>query len=375
MKKLNNTSAKFKTFQILILLLLISTILPYSCLAQNKIKIALANPGQGDLRSIIYFLENKIIDIPDAEILCVYYEKARNSYDASKRYVENNNYTFVELRKVDGDLNTDNLFGENDCSDEFYKIFNETDGIIFFGGADIPPVIFGQKTGLLTNISTPFRHYFELSFLFHLLGGSQDKDFKPFLEENPDYLVWGFCLGMQTINVAAGGTLHQDIPTDVYDIDYVEDILKKGKQYQHRNYWRSLYRDRDLMGVNFHRIKFKKDSYLIKELASYGNENPSILSSHHQAVKNVGMGFEIAATSMDGKVIEATTHKKYKNVLGYQFHLESMSLYLEDSTRKYKFSPEDKEAFTYYEILQTENSYKFHRNIWNYFSRCLREAK
>lgn len=373
MKKFNNSSERFRFLHILILLLFISAIIPYTSFAQNSVKIALANPGQGDLRSIIYFLENKIIDIPGAEILCVYYEKARNSYNASKKYVEDNNYSFVELRKIDGDLNPDNLFEKNDCSDEFYKIFKETDGVIFFGGADIPPEIFGQKTEFLTGIATPFRHYFELSFLFHLLGGSQDKDFKSFLEEKDDYLVWGFCLGMQTLNVAAGGTLYQDIPTDIYDIDYVEDLLKKGKQYQHRNYWRSILRDRSLMGINFHKIKFKKNSYLIKELASYGNENPVILSSHHQAVKDPGKGFEMAATSMDGKVIEAITHIKYKNVLGFQFHPEVMSLYEKQNERKYKFSPEDKEEFSYYEILQNENSYKFHRNIWNYFSICLRK--
>ncbi|MEZ4908152.1 MAG: gamma-glutamyl-gamma-aminobutyrate hydrolase family protein [Saprospiraceae bacterium] len=44
-----------------------------------------------------------------------------------------------------------------------------------------------------------------------------------------------------------------------------------------------------------------------------------VVSSHHQAVKNIGKGLDIVATSMDGKSL-MLIHKKYRNVIGVQFH-------------------------------------------------------
>ncbi len=68
---------------------------------------------------------------------------------------------------------------------------------------------------LLTRLTDPYRHYFEASFLFHLLGGSQNIDYTPFLEVNKEYTVYAICLGIQTMNIAAGGTMTQDIPSEL----------------------------------------------------------------------------------------------------------------------------------------------------------------
>ena len=57
-----------------------------------------------------------------------------------------------------------------------------------------------------------FRHLFEAPFLFHLTGGTRNSAFSPFLEEKSEYVVIGFCLGIQTMNVAAGGTLSRVSP-------------------------------------------------------------------------------------------------------------------------------------------------------------------
>jgi len=163
--------------------------------SQDKATIVLTNPSLGNIQSFIYFLDHKIIDLDDVELIGVYYKKARTDINRAKKFLEENNYPFIHLKEIDGNLNETNIFQKNSCSDGFYTIFKESDGIIFFGGPDFPPSIYGQKTSLLTNITNPHRHYHELSFLFHLLGGSQDDNFRPYLEENPDYLVWGFCLG------------------------------------------------------------------------------------------------------------------------------------------------------------------------------------
>ncbi len=60
---------------------------------------------------------------------------------------------------------------------------------------------------MYSETTDPGRHFFEVSFLFHLLGGSRNESFKPLLDENPGYMVTGFCLGMQSMNVATGGIL------------------------------------------------------------------------------------------------------------------------------------------------------------------------
>lgn len=346
-----------------------------SVFSQDATTIVLVNPSLGNIKSFIYFLDNKIIDLDNVELIGIYYKKARRDITRPKKFLEENQYPFIHLKEVDGDLNEKNLFQENSFSKGFYEIFKESDGIVFFGGPDFPPSIYDQKTSLLTNISDPHRHYYELSFLFHLLGGSQDDSFRPYLEEDPGYVVWGFCLGMQTINVAAGGSLYQDIPSDIYGLKYVEDVLKLKKDQLHRNYWRKISIDKEIMGSNLHNIQFTRDFTLPRNLKIDKNDQPLVYSSHHQAVKDLGKGFLVAATSLDGKVIEVIVHQKYKNVVGLQFHPEVTAIYDSNSSRKYKMVPDDIEVYTFFEIMQKENSLRFHHNLWNYFGRCFQKLQ
>ena len=51
-----------------------------------------------------------------------------------------------------------------------------------------------------------------------------------------------------------------------------------------------------------------------------------------QMVDKLGEGIKIAATSLDGKVVEAIEHRKYPSVLGVQFHPEFPILW--DQTKK-----------------------------------------
>ncbi len=156
--------------------------------------------------------------------------------------------------------------------------------------------------------------------MFHLIGGKQNENFEPFLEEDPNYVVFGFCLGMQTMNVASGGTLYQDIPQDIYGIDYVDDLLNLDINMHHKNYWYNLFPINEIMRANFHRIQFVEEYFSTDKLGIKSKILPNVCSSHHQAVKSLGKGFKIIATSLDGKIIEAIKHEKYKNVLGVQFH-------------------------------------------------------
>jgi putative glutamine amidotransferase len=345
---------------------------PYEEIDKEKTRIIIVNPHAGYLNSFIYLIENEIINIHDLELTCVIYARANNDYDNLTKLLEQDDYSYIHIKKIDGDLDRDVLFQENSCSQYFYDIFKESDGILFLGGDDLSPSIYEQKTSLLTNTNNPYRHYFELSFLFHLLGGSQNNDFKPYLEENPDYVIYGFCLGVQIMNVATGGTLYQDIPSEIYGLEYIEDVLSLDRDLQHSSYLKRLLPVENLMLNHFHRIKLTEDQFFIKKLKLNPEDQPLVCSSHHQALKDLGKGFRIIATSVDGKVIEAVEHKKYKNVIGVQFHPEFSFLY-NPAGEKYKPTPDDNELISIYELLIRQNDLLFHKKFWDYFSKLFSE--
>ena len=334
---------------------------------QKKSRIVIMHPDVSSLKSFINLFENKIINIPNYELIAVVYAEARNDFDILFAFLEENDYSNIHLQKIDGELNQGNLFIENPCSEDFYRIFKNSDGLFSLGGADTPPAVYGQKTNLLSKVRNPYRHYFEISFLFHLLGGSQNKNFLPYMEENPEYVIYGFCLGMQLMNIATGGTLYQDIPSEIYGLKYVDDVLKLDQDFQHSNYWTSLPIEDELMWFHLHRIKFAKNQFFVNNLKMDINDFPYVPSAHHQAVKKLGKGLKVAATSMDGKIVEALTHKKYKNVLGVQYHPEGFDLYSLEG-EQYKIAPDDTVCYSYNEILKEKNSLGFHKRYWGYFS-------
>ncbi|RQW02731.1 MAG: hypothetical protein EH225_08145 [Calditrichaeota bacterium] len=362
--------------QVLFVFLSLFLILNFSCQeisdqqAGPPNPVILVSPSAFSLESFLNMSAEKIIDVPSLDLTVVYHEGSPDRYRDADRLLKRKSARNVHLVKIKGELNSENLFRQNPCTDAFQKLFNGSNGVLFFGGDDIPPEIFHEKTHLLTNIETPKRHYFELSFLFHLLGGFQDETFVPLLEQNPDYVVLGFCLGMQTLNVATGGKLIQDIPIEVYNLSCVEDILELGPDRLHRNYWKNLVTDPGLSSFSFHRIGFTPGGFFTEELGFSEQEQPLVASSHHQAVENPGKNLKIEAMSLDGKIIEALSHTKYPNVLGVQFHPEQYFLY--DSTGNHiRISPRDSILTNEYQILINSNSLEFHLEFWRYFSEVL----
>ena len=339
----------------------------------GKKLIVLVNPGLYYLKSMVFLTENGIIAKEKYEYLAVFYTKSEVKISSARSYVRKHNIDYIKFKEVYGNLNTGNIYKKNNCTGEFANIFGNSDGIIFFGGWDIPPAYYGQKTELTVGIKTPNRHLFELSFLFHLLGGSQNPDYVPLLEKKPEYPVLGICLGMQTMNVATGGSLYQDIPTDIYGLKYVEDVIALGYEQMHRNYYKQLYPQKYIDNHNFHHIKIT-DKILRQKWNIKSSFKPLVASSHHQAVRNTGKGFRVAATSLDGKVVEALMHNKYPNVLGLQFHPEFYSLYDPDS-EKIKFKPDERELLTEHEVLLRDHSYEFHVNIWKKFIKDIADNK
>jgi putative glutamine amidotransferase len=154
------------------------------------------------------------------------------------------------------------------------------DALLIPGGSDINPSYYHEE--MLPQVKPVHRERsdFEISLLKAVM-----KLNKPIL---------GICYGMQIINVAANGNLYQDI-----DTQFSSDI-------NHRK--------------GYHKIFIQENRFLKKG-------DFSINSTHHQAVKKLGIGLEGFAFSSDN-LIEAFYAKDYPFFMGVQWHPERL---LEDS--------------------------------------------
>ena len=333
--------------------------------------IVMCRPSVSQIKNIEHMYEKDIITIKRLRLLCVYHEDERTNYAPSIKYVKEDDLSWVEFVTIKGMVDPGNLFKENKWTPQFKKIFDRSHGIIFTGGADIPPTIYGEETHLLSAVSTPIRSLYESSLMFHLIEGSQNPDFVPLLDSRKKYPVLGLCLGAQILNIAAGGSLYQDIPTEIYGINTMEQVLKLGQDKIHSSlYLKSLNPHEKKLPPAFHMIKFGKSSIFLKRMQMKRSENPYVLTSHHQAVEKLGKNLIVSATSMDGKVVEAIEHKKYKNVLGVQFHPEFYKLYLKK--KYYRKEPGGKLDFNLKTFLEKNPpSMKFHKNLWRWFSESL----
>lgn len=327
--------------------------------------IVLMHPTVRNIKTFLYLTENGIFPLPnDYNVIGVYHTKGSYNYAQTKEFINSEGINNIKLIEIGAELSPENLYTENSGSKQFREIFSKSEGAIFFGGPDIPPACYNKPTNLLTVIEDAHRHYLELSFLFHLLGGSQDSLFKPLLNQKPDYKVLGICLGMQSINVATGGTMVQDIPTELYGLTTLEQVLALPANQQHRNYHTNYGTDLDLIWGYFHQISIQKGT-LLDSLNRFSESLPFIWSSHHQCIDKLGKGLIPVAWSLDGKIVEAVTHKSFPHVIGLQFHPEVPSIYsIEDMLGQ---SPFQTYRRSYIDMYPNKMGEDFHRDFWNYF--------
>lgn len=340
--------------------------------SQRKKYIVLTNPTVRNLKTIQYLNNAKLLDIKNRKMkfVGVYYTGQKYDFSETIAYIDENGLDDFYLHEISGELNDKNLFEENDCTAEFKKVFDNSVGIFFFGGPDIQPAIYGEEN-TLSVVTDPGRHHFETTFLFHLLGSSWNENYSAFLEARPNYFVTGFCLGMQTMNVATGGTLIQDIPSEIYDANNDEETVALGRKNLHRNYWQNMVEDTLLMGINLHTIQFTNHPFFTKAIDVPQRWQPRIYSSHHQAAEKLGKGMVVTALSPDGKIVEGLAHNKYPNVFAVQFHPEVPALYENMYVRK--FHPEDSPQ-SYNDIIGKQ-SVRFHEKYWRHISDVLRKVK
>jgi putative glutamine amidotransferase len=310
--------------------LLLILLLAAPSLAGEPVTVLITHPRADELRNIKKLVDRGLLKVPDLHLVGVYHANEWENYEDARDFIAGQIDSWMELKEISCKLDTKSIYRENDCTATFKELFKSSRAVIFTGGPDIPPILYGEKTLLTTVIEDPPRHIFEISFLFHLLGGSRNKKFKPFLTERPDYVVLGLCLGLQSINVATGGTLIQDIPSEVYRIKTFEAGLKLPAAKVHRSYSRPLSPALGVGNAAIHPVKFKGRSELVKALVP--DKKPvMVISLHHQAIEKLGRGLMVLATSLDGKIIEAIGHKKFPGVLGIQFHAEKDLMWEPDS--------------------------------------------
>ncbi len=333
----------------------------------NKKVILILHPTLYNLQSFEYLVNDSIINVKNIHILGVISGGEVHNYDKELEFADS--VSFIDLVKIPDTVFADEIFMENSCTPYFKKLFSVSAGVIFTGGDDLPPYVYGQETSLLTSNDDPYRHFFELSFLHHLIGEWHGKAGMPLLSERKDYVVWAICLGMQTMNVAMGGTLVQDIPSELYACKTVEDVLRLPYGNIHKNYMRKLHPEIKQLGGTFHGLKFKGHSFVKKLYMKLENsDSVKVYSYHQQCVGKVGRNLKVAAFSPDGKVSEVIVSEKFPNVAGFQFHFEYKVLY-------------DKEAgyITYIgnkqikvsEFLTASNSLAFYKSLWRYFSEII----
>ena len=339
----------------------------------HTLLLGVCYPTTYALESLIALRDQGLLPTDNFRVVGLYHEAERSDYAGARQWAEDHGLDWMVYHEVQGALTPETLWGENGCSREFETVLSKVHGLILFGGADVPPYIYGEKTLLLTGISTPVRSFFEASLVFHLLGGSQNPAHPALLENRPDFPLLGICLGEQTLNVGTGGTLIQDIWFQRYGKSTVEAAIALGPDRWHNNPWAKLYPEKGLLRYTMHPIRLKAGGKLVTALGLSAEDRPWIVSSHHQMVDKLGRNLRVIATSMDGKVPEAIEHAQYPNVLGVQFHPEFDTLY--DPDYKAKIRPDDA-PFSLLSVLENNPpSLAFHRSLWRWFVDRLQEQR
>jgi len=326
----------------------------------NK-RILLAHPTKSNLEVLYALHHNQLLNLNNIQLIGIYHKDETYDYSESITMLDTMDYLNMHIIPLTDTLHPDSLYCSNACTATFTNLFNESEGLILFGGPDIPPAIYGEEAHKQTKITDPYRHYFEASLVYHLIGGYQNNEYTGLLERNPDYFIFGICLGMQTMNIASGGTLIQDIPTEIYNSIESQGLEHLNTEEVHRNFYPFMaqHKTKELAGSHFHKIILT--DYFFPDFVQIDPDfRPMVNSYHHQAVEILSKGFKVGATSSDGKIIEAIFHTRFPNVFAVQFHPERAQLFL--NTKLYQFTPNGEKDVLSRSI--DNRSLAFHYKLW-----------
>jgi putative glutamine amidotransferase len=167
------------------------------------------------------------------------------------------------------------------------ELVEELDGIVLAGGEDCDPAAYGeQRHPTVEETMDPRRQSNDLTLAK--------------LARERGIPTLGICLGMQVMNVAAGGTLVQDIDSAMEtEIRHASEPEDRGR----------------------HDVIVEKGTRLGEILREH---ELNVNSSHHQAVARVGEGLRVTALAPDG-VVEGLEDPKHPFYVGVQWHPEDMT--------------------------------------------------
>lgn len=165
------------------------------------------------------------------------------------------------------------------------RLLDNVDGLLLTGsGPDLPPHLYGERQRYKFPLVSDRRAAFELE----LVRQARKRDL-PLL---------GICGGMQTVNVACGGSLIQDIASQVRDA------------LNHRQKSKAVHVS--------HAVTVAPKS-LLKKIVN--RTTLMVNSSHHQSVKTVAPSLIASAVAPDG-IVEAIESPTHRFLLAIQWHPE-----------------------------------------------------
>lgn len=171
--------------------------------------------------------------------------------------------------------------------EEMEQMADTLDGFLFTGGPDIHPFYFNEETLEGCGDLSPLRDRLELDLVPVLRRKS-----KP---------VLAICRGAQILNIAMGGDIYQDIPSQLPD---------RTPRIAHRQPFHA--------SNPSHHVLLDPSSRLFH---SMGLATLEVNSAHHQAVRDIAPGLKVCARADDG-VIEAIEDPSLPFFIGVQWHPE-----------------------------------------------------
>lgn len=173
---------------------------------------------------------------------------------------------------------------------EWRELYAGADGVLLSGGGDVDPRSFGEEKHAATGDVDAERDQVEIALAQWAL-----EDDRP---------LFAICRGVQVMNVALGGTLIQDIPS------------QHDTRIEHRGHAVGAAREQVL-----HEVCIEPGSRIAEV---FGPGNVGVNSFHHQALKAVGEGLIVTSRAPDG-IVESVERRDRRYYLGVQWHPEEMT--------------------------------------------------